>query len=54
MGEAETAENERYKVSWKNVESNNLDTKRLKKEKPEIYKAYLTTSQGRRLNIRAA
>ena len=36
LGEAEFAENEHYRVSWKTVSSNRLDEKRLKEEQPNI------------------
>ena len=39
------------KVIWKSITKNNLDTKRLKQEKPDIYDAYLSQSQYRRLSI---
>ena len=54
LGEAETAENERYRVSWKNVESTRVDAKRLKEEKPDIYQQYSSLSQYRRLTVKAA
>ena len=54
LGEAETAENERYRVSWKNVESTRVDAKRLKEENPEIYQQYSSLSQYRRLTVKAA
>lgn len=54
LGEAEAAENERYRVSWKNVESIRVDAKRLKEEKPEIYQQYSSLSQYRRLTVKAA
>ena len=46
LGEAEAAENERYRVSWKNVESIRVDAKRLKEEKTEIYQQYSSLSQS--------
>lgn len=54
MGNAEVAENERYRVSWKSVSSNRLDEKRLKKEMPEIYEQYKRLSISRRFSIKAA
>jgi len=36
-------------VTWKEVESNRLDTKRLKAEKPELVKEYTTTTTTRTL-----
>lgn len=54
MGEAELAENERYRVSWKAVSSSRLDEKRLKEECPDIYTKYLRTIQSRRFTVKAA
>ena len=39
------------KVIWKSITKNNLDTKRLRQEQPDIYDAYLSQSQYRRLSI---
>lgn len=54
LGEAELAENERYRVSWKSVSSNRLDEKRLKEEEPEIYEKYKKETVSRRFSVRAA
>lgn len=54
LGEAELAENERYRVSWKTVCSNRLDEKRLKEEQPEIYEKYRRETVSRRFTIKAA
>lgn len=54
LGEAEIAENEQYRVSWKAVESNRLDEKRLKEEHPEVYNQYTKTTQSRRFTVKAA
>lgn len=54
MGEAELAENEHYRVSWKAVESSRLDEKRLKEECPDVYAKYLRTIQSRRFIVKAA
>lgn len=40
-----------FKVSWLTVESNRMDTTRLKKELPEIYKKYCYTSTSRRFTV---
>lgn len=40
------------KVSWANVCAKRLDTKRLQKEKPEIYEQYLSESTYRRFQIK--
>lgn len=54
LGEYETAENDIYRVSWKNVVSSRLDTNRLKEEHPEIYKEYLRDSSYRKFTVKAA
>ncbi len=54
LGEAETAENEQYRVSWKSVFSNRLDEKRLKEEQPEIYEKYKRSISSRRFTVKAA
>ncbi|MDE7308803.1 MAG: YqaJ viral recombinase family protein [Lachnospiraceae bacterium] len=52
LGEAEEAGSERYRISWKNITSARLDTKRLKQENPDIYRRYSTENVSRRLAIR--
>ena len=52
--EAELAENERYRVSWKPVSSSRLDEKRLKEEQPEVYEQYKKTIKSRRFTVKAA
>lgn len=54
LGNAESAENEHYRVSWKAVLSNRLDEKRLKEEYPKIYEKYKKQIQSRRFQIKAA
>lgn len=54
LGEAELAENEQYRVSWKSVHSNRIDEKRLKEEQPEIYEKYKRDISSRRFTIKAA
>lgn len=54
LGEAELAENEQYRVSWKSVHSNRIDEKRLKEEQPEIYEKYKRDISSRRFSIKAA
>ena len=54
LGEAEIAENEQYRVSWKAVQSNRLDEKRLKEEQPEIYEQYKKSVLSRRFTVKAA
>ncbi|MCF2554385.1 YqaJ viral recombinase family protein [Faecalicatena contorta] len=54
LGEAEVAENNQYRVSWKPVITNRIDTALLKKEQPEIYKQYQKENKSRRFTIQAA
>lgn len=54
LGNAESAENESYRVVWKNVSTNRIDAARLKEEAPEIYQRYTKTSQSRRFQVIAA
>lgn len=54
LGDAEMAENEHYKVSWKNVSRSSLDEKRLKKEQPELYEKYKRVTTSRRFTVKAA
>ena len=54
LGDAETAENEHYRVSWKNVSRSSLDEKRLKEEEPEIYEKYRRITTSRRFTVKAA
>lgn len=54
LGEAEIAENEQYRVSWKSVGSQRIDEKRLREERPEVYEKYRKTTQYRRFMVKAA
>ena len=54
LGEAEAAENEHFRVSWKTVESSRLDEKRLKEEEPEVYEKYKRAVISRRFSVKAA
>ena len=54
MGEAETAENDKYRVSWKPVDSRRVDGTRLKEEQPGIHARYQKTIHSRRFTIDAA
>lgn len=53
MKDAEMAESENFLVSWKNVLSSRIDSKRLKKEMPEIYEKYTTPVMSRRFQVKA-
>lgn len=41
-----------YELNWANVETERLDTKRLKKERPDIHAQYLKKTSSRRLTIK--
>lgn len=50
----ETAASGKYRITWGNVSSSKLDTKRIKEELPEIYRDYIQVSSYRRFTIKAA
>lgn len=54
MQDNELASSDRYRVSWTNVDTTRLDTKRLKAEKPDIYQDFAKITSSRRLTIKAA
>lgn len=54
MGDAEKAENQLFRVSWKAVISNRLDTKALQEQEPEIYQKFLKQTNSRRFTVKAA
>lgn len=54
MQENETAVSEKYRVSWSNVETTKLDTKRVKEEQPELYENFSKTTTSRRFTVKAA
>ncbi len=54
MGEYELAVSGGYRIHWSNVSSTRIDTKRLKEEKPEVYRDYAKVSNTRRFEIKAA
>ncbi len=54
MKDNEFAGNGRYRVSWSNVDTVRLDTKRLKEEHPGIYMDYAKVTSSRRFQIKAA
>lgn len=54
LGDAEMAENENYRVSWKSVCSNRIDEKRLKEEQPQLYQQYVKAVTSRRFMVKAA
>ena len=54
MQDNEIASSDRYRVSWTNVDTARLDTKRLKAERPEIYQDFAKITSSRRLTIKVA
>ena len=54
MQDNELAGSECFRVSWKNIDSTKLDTKRIKEEMPEIYADYGKVSHSRRFDVKAA
>ena len=51
MQDATVALEAGYKISWSNFEQNKLDTKKLKEEKPDIYKEYCKSSTNIRFTV---
>lgn len=54
MGDAEKAENNLFRISWKAVTSNRLDAKTLQEQEPEVYERYLKQTCSRRFIVKAA
>lgn len=54
MKENETAFNDRFRVTWSSVETVRLDTKRIKAERPEVYRNYTNVTSSRRFTVKAA
>lgn len=54
MQDNEFAANDNYRVSWSNVDTARLDTKRIRQEQPEIYKNYAKVTSSRRFQVKAA
>ena len=54
MKDNESADSENFHVSWKNVYSTKLDTRRIKTEMPELYADYGKASHVRRFEVKAA
>lgn len=54
MGGAEKAENNLFRVSWKAVISNRLDTKALQEQETDVYQKYLKQTSSRRFMVKAA
>ncbi|MDK2965367.1 lambda-exonuclease family protein [Lacrimispora sp.] len=54
MKNHEVAYSDKFRVTWSNVDTLRLDYKRIKVEKPEIYKAFSNRTSSRRFSIKAA
>ncbi len=54
MQDNESAVSDNYRVTWTNVDSTRLDTRRIKAEKPEIYEKFSKVTSSRRLTIKEA
>ena len=54
MQDNELASSEAFRVTWKNIDSTKLDTKRIKEERPELYADYGKVSHSRRFEVKAA
>jgi len=54
MQDNEFASSDNYRVSWSSVETTRLDTKRIREERPEIYRDYAKQTVSRRFQIKAA
>lgn len=54
MQDHELAFNDKYRVSWANVDTARLDAKRIREERPEIYQDFSKITTSRRFTIKAA
>lgn len=52
LGEAEIGYAPNYEIDWKSITSNKLDSKRIKKDHPELFKQYLNASSYRKFSIK--
>ncbi len=52
IGEHEAAASERFRVSWSQVRTGRVDSKRLKKEMPEVYRDFCTFTSSRRFCVK--
>ena len=52
MGEAEIAEVGNFVITWKPVTTERLDTTRLKKELPDVYKQFTVSNTTRRFSLK--
>ena len=54
METSEYAYSDNYRVSWSNVDTARVDSKRMKEEEPELYNKFLKVSHSRRFMVKAA
>ena len=54
MRDNELAVNDKYRITWTNVDMAKLDAKRIKEERPEIYQDFAKVTTSRRFAIKAA
>lgn len=54
MAENEESYSEKFRVTWANVDTTRLDTKKLKEDAPDVYAKYAKTSSSRRFSVKAA
>lgn len=54
MQDNEYADSGCFRVSWKNIDSTMLDTKRIREERPELYTDYGKVTHSRRFEVKAA
>lgn len=52
LGDHDYGSNDFLQVSYRPVTSTRIDTKRLKKERPELYSDYAKISEYRRFNLK--
>jgi predicted phage-related endonuclease len=48
------ANSEHYRVVWQEIASERLDIKRLKQEKPEVYREYVQSRKSSRFTVKVA
>lgn len=54
MQDNEVAWNDQYRVTWANVDTTKLDAKRIREERPEIYRDFARTTTSRRFTVKVA
>ena len=54
LGESQEAQNPKYRVSWSNVETLRIDSRRFKEEQPDLYSRFAKPSHSRRFTVKAA